>query len=496
MNKRLIYALLGSVLLFSCLFPTAAQAQQEELQGLLNRKKYQEVIRQTDSLQQAGTLSLPMLYIAGQAYDGVMKYRNAYTCYKNCYEQDTANVEYLTAYARAAGTLGRVAEAEDLYLRLLEIDEFDFNTNYQLGRLYFQAGDYTMAYIYFQIVSSIDPENGLIWRYMGDCLVRGGNLRFAVEYCYPDAFKYNPENISIATAYVNTLLRYDPATVGLALAICDSALTYNPDSRLLQQNQAMCLYVDKQYDKADSVYTQLLVELDSSYTTLKYAGASRYYAKKYFLAIDPLEVAYNLDTTAVDVPLFLGYCYAKTYDRKLGLQFLDKAAQNMEPDKQYVNMLNLGRIEAYQRDANPEPAIRIYYQMYQEDPTRSGLLQSILRLYARMAPDLTKTTDEKLRQKVLFSAVASVRRRFKDKASREEHVNDGYIKKALKDIHEEMFFRSLKEYTMIAPDGRQSKITFEELKELIDSIPEPTRRIPPPPPPAPGTDSTTVKIQQ
>ena len=61
-----------------------------------------------------------------------------------------------------------------------------------------------------------------------------------------------------------------------ALQVCDTALFYNPDNSQIRQSKGMALYMTKDYKQADSVYTGLLADGDSSFLNLKYAGAARY----------------------------------------------------------------------------------------------------------------------------------------------------------------------------------------------------------------------------
>ena len=81
----------------------------------------------------------------------------------------------------------------------------------------------------------------------------------------------------------------------------------------------------KQFVQADSVYSSLLADGDSTYLTLKYGGASKYYAGLYMPSVDILDMAYEQDTTSVEVCLLLGSALGKTYDRKRAYDLFDRA---------------------------------------------------------------------------------------------------------------------------------------------------------------------------
>lgn len=105
----------------------------------------------------------------------------------------------------------------------------------------------------------------------------------------------------------------------------------------------------KQFVQADSVYSSLLADGDSTYLTLKYGGASKYYAGLYMPSVDILDMAYEQDTTSVEVCLLLGSALGKTYDRKRAYDLFDRAEKGLEPNRFLVNQLLAFRAETYQR---------------------------------------------------------------------------------------------------------------------------------------------------
>ena len=82
--------------------------------------------------------------------------------------------------------------------------------------------------------------------------------------------------------------------------------------------------------KADTVYSGLLAEGDSSFINLKYAGASRYMSGHAIDAVEPLELAYEIDSTDVETVLLYGATLGKTYDRKRAYQLFDQAEECIE----------------------------------------------------------------------------------------------------------------------------------------------------------------------
>ena len=325
------------LLLFSVLH-FVSQAQELSLQELVNRKQFPEVLTRVDSLTAADSASYATMSAIGQAYEGMFRYKEAYRCFQHCLSMDTTNVDALNALARAAINYGKIAEAERCYGKVLEADSLNFYANNQLARLHYQLGDYDKAMDYYRTLTSYESDNPTILAGLADCHMKKGgmNMLIALEL-YARAMEINPENIRVASSLINALLWQGDGKG--ALQVCDTALFYNPDNRQIRQSQGMALYMTKNYLKADTIYSNLLAEGDSSFINLKYAGASRYMSGHALDAVEPLELAYEIDSTDVETILLYGGTLGKTYDRQRAYELFDRAEECMKPKKFFVNLL-------------------------------------------------------------------------------------------------------------------------------------------------------------
>lgn len=284
---------------------------------------------------------------------------------------------------------------------------------------------------------------------------------------YTRAMEINPENIRVASSLINSLLwKGDGKT---ALQVCDTALYYNPDNRQIRQSQGMALYMTKNYLKADTVYSDLLAEGDSSFINLKYAGASRYMSGHAIDAVEPLELAYEIDSTDVETVLLYGATLGKTYDRKRAYQLFDQAEECMKPKKFYVNLLASFRGSTLERDGRFNEAEKVYYEAWKKDPTQLNLLYEINKHYWLRESEMFK--DEKLLQKTLFSKYTYMTEMMKRKESKENLFGFRYF---FEDLYQEAFFRNITELTMLAPDGKKSKLTMTDLQNVINQLPKPS----------------------
>lgn len=456
------------VLLLLCVLSLMGQAQSSSLQELVNRKQFTQVIALADSLTAADSADYVTMSAIGQAYEGVLRYKEAYQCFRHCLSMDTANVDALNAVARAAINFGKIAEAKRCFQKVLETDTLNFYANNQLARLYYQLGDYGQSMEYYHTLASFESDNPSILAGLADCHVKKGtgpNTLIALSL-YARALEINPENIRVASSLINTLLRMGDGKG--ALQVCDTALFYNPESRQIRQSQGMALYMTKNYLKADTVYTGLLAEGDSSFINLKYAGAARYMSGHALDAVDPLEFAYDADSTDVETVLLFGAALGKTYDRQRAYQLFDQAEECMKPKPFFVNLLTAFRGSTLERDGRFNEAEKIYYEAWKKDPTQLNFLYEISKNYWAIEPDLFK--DEVKLQKTLFSKYTYLTEYMKRNESSKGLHSYRFF---LEDLYQDAFFRSVSELTMLAPDGKKSKISLIDLRSLINSLPEP-----------------------
>lgn len=457
-----------TLLFFLCALFSRGQAQVKvDLQELVNKKQFQEVIACADSLTSVDSVDYATMSAIGQAYEGLLRYKEAYQCFSYCLKMDTDNVDALNAVARNAIAFGRIAEAKRCYHKVLATDSVNFYANYQLARLYYQLGDYGKATEYYHILTSIEAENPSILAGLADCYVKKGtmpNLMIAMGL-YGHVLDLNPENIRVASSLINLLLQNGDAKG--AIQVCDMALFHNPDNRQIRQDRGMALYMLKEYQQADSVYSGLLAEGDSSFLNLKYAGAARYMSGHAMDGVPLLEKAYEIDSVDVETCLLYGAAIGKTYDRKLAYKLFDLAEMNMQPKNFLVNLLTSLRGDVLERDGRWLEAERLYYAAWKKDPTQLNFLYEISNHYWNN--DLTLFQDEKKLQKAIFSKYTYLM------AYMDTDKSQKYLYKYrpfLEAVCEDAFFRNVDEVTMLAPDGKKMKLSVADLRALVAKLPQ------------------------
>ena len=463
-----------SILFFTICFSTApliGQIQIDSLQGLLNKKEYAKMIVLANNLTAEDSVSYDVMYAIGQAYDGMLRYKTALNYYDHCYQMDTTNVDILNILARLSNNLGKAEDAEKFFLKVLEADTLSFYANNQLASFYYQSGKYDKALSIYKRLLSIDEENPALLTALGNCYIKMDDQLLAISN-YFRAFNYTPENVALASTLINTMLSVGDRHSETALKICDTALVYNPNNLRLLQNKGMALYVNERYSDADTLYTSLMEAGDSTYITIQYCGLSRYQAGQFVNAIEPLELAYLMDTTSIDACLYLGSALGQTYDRKRAFYLFDRAEKLMKPSNAHIIMLGSFRADTHSRNREEKISSQIYYGLWKEYPGRMDLLS---RVYASNNgyPFSYKQPEEQ--QIALFVQITFTKALLdmqRENNQREDRMRFLYsMREVFEKIYDEMIFNEANSLPMLAPDGEKSSITMEQLRTLIDKLP-------------------------
>ena len=456
-----------TLFLFLCALSLVVEAQRTSLQELVNKKQFAEVLAQSVNLTAADSADYTTMSAIGQAYEGMVRYKEAYQLYSHCLSLDTLNVDALNAVARVAASLGKATVAKNCYLKTLQADSTNFYANYQLARLYFQQGDYDDAVHQYRILCDQDTTiiNPTLYSNMGDCFVKKNDASSAI-ICYYTAYDANRENVSLANALYNLLLRAGGPNVLDAISICDTALYYNPGNQQMMKNKALAFYQNRKYEQADTLFTSLLAEGDTSFMTLKYGGGARFMAGQPMNAVEMLEKAYRMDSSDVEVNLLLGASLGKTYDRKLAFRLFDQAEMLMQPAEAFTNLLLFSRSETLWKDGRRREGDALLYAAWLKNKDRLDFLFRIEREYSNWAQNYR--TDEE-RERVLF-----IKNLFLNECLLTGKPLKGFhtYRPFLEYMREDAFFRSTDELTMIAPDGKKSKLSVADLQTLIERLPQ------------------------
>ena len=120
------------------------------------------------------------------------------------------------------------------------------------------------------------------------------------------------------------------------------------------------------------------------------------------------------------------------------------------------------------KDGHFREASRLYYQMWKNNPGRLDVLFNIMKMYSG-GFDVNQYKNEEDRQRGLFSYVLYLSEYLESKKDKESLF---YYRPLLESFYQDMFFKSVTEETMLAPDGKKSKLSVIDLRNLIGKLPD------------------------
>ncbi len=407
------------------------------------------------------------LYTVAKQQEDQLLYREAYCNYVAALDVDSTDQAILKSAAQIAINLGRKEQAMQHLDAILKLDSLNFFAAYQQGRLFAINGNYDKALAIFGRLQQRDTTivNPILAKQMGDCYWKLENLSEATM-CYIQGAYANPENVPLATSAINGLMRIGGLLLITANSICDSALIYNPDNHELLGSKGKLYFMNKQYADADSIYQRLLLLGDSSLTTLKYAGISRFYSGKYMDSVDMLETAYKHDSTDVETVLLLGSALGRTSDRERAFLLFDQAEDLMQPPALLVNLLFVSRGETLIRDGQLDKAITLFFDEWKKNKNRTDYLSQIVNIYSNQ---LSTYTSEEEKAKALYLKSLYISEQLRNNKSLRYCI---YFRPFFQSLYEEAFFKHLKEIPMLSPDGKKNALAPEQLKFYIDTLSE------------------------
>ena len=412
-------------------------------------------------------------YIKGAACEQMQQYRKAYHYYSDWLSKDSLNPAALNATARTALFLGRVKEAESLYIKSLDLDSANYYAGLQLAKLYFQLKDYHESLDYYQWLHEYDSTNISFLQGAGDCLSNLGFYPNALNY-YNAAVELNKENAGLAITLINTLLRIhkeqpdSPVMLSMAMEACDTALFYNPAHPDLMQAKGVIYFLEGKFPAADSVFSALLATGDSSAFNLRYAGLAKYRQNKHSAAIPCFDKLYESDTTDIETIMLLGDCLGQTYYSNKALQFFNKAEKLMYPSDEEKYRLSLMRAEAYMRSNDLKNARNYYWDAYKlSSKNKRAMLFRLVLMCFMNNRNFETFSKEEYEQQLLYH-VLFMRELSKGKVSLDiQEVEGGRAIALLNKYIEDMFFKDTDKARMCSPDGEISWVTIDELRRLV-----------------------------
>lgn len=465
---------------FFVVWGTVLYAQEEPLrkvESLMAKNRYYEALKCVDSLNNAGVKISDLLFYAGKASEGVLRYKDAYRYYKQWLLADTTNREARIAIARVLALAGKTVDAVGAYEKLAGEDSLDFAINYQLARLYQQTGKTLKAVPVYLRLAGADTTNATLLKRLGDCYVEIG-LSTGAARSYCDAFWLDPADGGTAVKAINVMLANQNMFtdfVDYALDMVDTALVYSPHLNTVKQTRGVLEYVAKRFGKCEKTFDELIVGGDSVRFNYKYLGLARYQQKHFKEALLPLALADSLfrdkqgNRTDMEVAMRYGESLAKSGEPRKALQVFLEIEDQLQPDPQFLSQLAVMCGMACGYSMQQSGAVDYYWKAYKLDPKNKQAISNFVNWKYDVLVDKEKRSkaSEKEIRVALFAQILFLQN-VKDFAPARGNTMHSVSREILKQELDELFFSDDKHLTVMDPDGKTYVYSADDIRELIN----------------------------
>lgn len=377
-------------------------ALEKEAAGYMKRYKYKEAIgklkeymdlqaraaaegRDTLGQEAVGKVRIALV----QCYKKLNLFNEAIGMLNGLYRADTTDVQIMGELADCWLLAADYAKCAGMYTKMLEQDST--NTYFELQRALVNIkGEYWNDALsgLTNLYRRGDSTNNIIVRLLGDCYYNTGNGDMSLML-YDKAIQLKPTD-QLAVRKI--------ALINLNINRAAVAAQYTGDYMALDSNNVevnrlngIARYVMRDFDGAIEVLGKLLAQGDDTYSSNYYYGLSKAATFHFYEAIPPLTVAYQYDTTNIDVVFHLGnaYCSARSKEKR-GIELLTRGLAEMQPKQEDLLKYNAAMANGYAGLREYARAIKCMETAYAADPQYTEALYYIALYYQSL-----KTEKEK-----------------------------------------------------------------------------------------------------
>lgn len=466
-----IFILLGSQSIYG------QENIQQKLERLLAKNHYREALKYADSLYKAGENVPDLLFYAGKASEGAMRYWDACRYYREWLAQDTTQREARIALAKAYSLAGRLDEAVKNFEKLAQEDSLDLNINFQLARLYQQNGKSLIAIPIYKRLIHTDSTNTVLLKRLGDAYAETGLALSAIS-CYIDAFQLDPREGGIAVKAINLMLANKEQYgdfITYAMSMTDTALVYTPQAPNLLQTRGMLEYVANRYVASEKTFTDLINKGYPTKLNYKFQGLSRYQQDKFLEALDPLAKADSLyqdkqgNRTDLEVAMKYGETLARVGNPIKALKVFSEIEEQLQPDKRFLSQLAImcGMACGFSLQKRTQ-AVDYYWKAYKLNPRNTQAIANFVNYKYRILQDESvraDASDTEIRI-ALFAHILFLQKVKDSKPAKKDSMHAASREILQKEL-EHMFFKNETQLTVTDPDGKNYTYSDEDIRKLI-----------------------------
>ncbi|MEG0518573.1 MAG: hypothetical protein RR555_06865 [Bacteroidales bacterium] len=380
---QLWVSLLFSVLLWSLSVVCNAQEQKTEdsIAVCMRNFKYKDALVKLDAARALHPQdSVKNLLLQSKCYKKLYLFPQSIAILEKLSRMDTTNVQLLEELADCRLLNGDYKGCAGVYTKMLQLDST--NTYFEMQRALVNVkGEYYPAALagFNNLYSRGDSTNHIILRLLGDCHYFTGDGNMALLY-YNKAIQARPTD-QLAVKKL-TILYMNIKMPEKAVVITDNYIKLDSTNREVNMWNGIARYVTRDFEGAIKVLDTLAAHGDDSYSTNYYLGLSKAAILHFYEAIPHLTVAYEYDTTNVDVVYHLGNAYCCSWGKEArGLELLNQGLKEMQPKVENLVKYNVSKANGYAGLRNYDEAIKCLETAYKLDKEYTPALYQIATYY-------------------------------------------------------------------------------------------------------------------
>ncbi len=244
-------------------------------------------------------ISLPLLSLAqtNQKHDSAIlldyyqnqRYADAFNYLSATYPTPPQDLKILGALAYTSQMSGHLPQAEQYYLKMMEIDTSNISVLSNLGNINNRRGNNAHAMLYYKKILKIDSTNFNVYRQLSDLSKDMGDVGSTIGYLQK-ANKINP--LDGDAAYELGMYYLNLQQLPQADSTITKALNADTSNMVLTLGQTQIRYRQKKFEEVIALCLKLRYYGDVSASVTNMLGISYYMLKKYeecIAVLEPLE---------------------------------------------------------------------------------------------------------------------------------------------------------------------------------------------------------------
>ena len=311
------------VFLLFILLCTKVSAQQdyEQAWGAYAAGRYEEALTAIEQCITGDTANYQYFFLKGRTLENLYRYDEAIVTQKRTLRLNPYSVEAQSALAALYLLSGQPVISAQLYEQLATVEPQVIRWKMSWATALQASGKPADALKQLKIVEQIDSTNWLVYKNMGDCYSRIGNMKQTAA-SYRKSLDLYPYNKNLYGQLTNMLVLFGRE---------DEAITTGRDAIAIDstnveawKNVGVAWYRKGIADSALFYIKKTLALGDTSLTTCRHYGLLAYHLNEYHEAEKYLTKAFAADSSNMNTMLYLASTYGRTNKDAKGLEVLDK----------------------------------------------------------------------------------------------------------------------------------------------------------------------------